>query len=391
MTRKTRSVILGTRRMLAYNGLAWLSSRFLWRTVVLLLLAIFLPIKAAALLPVWPVLAVKNRQRVELAFTENVAVDTEIKRGPMFDKLIIDVPWTSTVTADATAVRTRGAPIKTISFIGDANKTYYSAKLQDIIRMQEIFKAASLAQILTSPSGVTAAGGPYTGRVKLTIPFTSPHADMGELTSLASWRISKDPKLRIEWGSHAQVYRGGTGSTAVTSGLAHVMLVSVSGFAVPAGMNVNEYGDSLGVKVETYDEKTYTAANAALKQEVPTTADLRAIVITGEDNNGDPLSEAEMAKISFDLKENTYSTVQAGINLGTLRAQNVEDYGFSSALPPGTAVLDFADDKDILNLYLATTKASVDLVFNVAVPAAGTYTLRCHFIGIEPGRAVTVG
>lgn len=389
MTRKTRMVLLGTARLANYRSRALpVSPRFLLSVVMLVLLAIFAPVAKLAALPML-MGSVKNHQRIELAFLENNATDTKIARGTLFDALVIDVPWTSTVTADATAVRTRGAPIKTVSFIGDANKVYYSAKLQDIIRMDEIFNAASLAQILTSPSGVTAAGGPYTGRVKLTIPFTSGHANTPELTALASWRISKDPILRVNWGSHAEVYRGGTGSTAVTSGQAFILLTSISDFDT-GGMDVNAYGDALGVKVESYDEKTYTAASAALKQEVPNSADVRAIVITGEDTNGDPLSESEMAKISFDLKENTYNTVQAGVNLGTLRARNARDFGFPSSLPPGTAVLDFADDKDILSIYPATKKNKVELVFNVATPAAGTYTLRSHFIGIEPGRAATV-
>lgn len=377
--------------LFVYNSrVLFVSPRFIFGVLAMAFLVLFTPAVKLALAAPMVIGATKSYQRIELTFSENNTVDTKIPRGTLFDQLTIDVPWTSTVTADATAVRTRGAPIKTVQFLGDANKVYYSAKLQDIIRMDEVFNKASLAQILTSPSGTTAAGSPYTGRLKLNIPFTSGHANQGELTALASWRLSKDPTLRISWGSHAEVYRGGTGSVAVTAGQAFITLGSIEGFST-LGLTAAQYGDALGVKVESYDEKTYTAANSALRQEIPTSADIRAIVITGEDTNGDPLSETEMAKISFDFVENTYSRTQAGVNLGSLRSINAKNFGFPSGLPAGTAVLDFADDKDILAIYEATKKNKVELVFNVAVPAAGTYTLRTHVIGIEPGRAVTVG
>lgn len=380
------------RRLTAYSVRAITSPRFLLLAVLMLALS-FLTAGKALALPLGFALSTKSNQRIELTFTENGTVDREIPRGTLFDSLVIDVPWTSTVTADATAVRTRGAPIKTIQFLGDASKTFYSAKLQDIIRMDEIFAKGSLTQILTSPSGVTAAGGPYTGRVKLAIPFTSEHAHAGELTALASWRQSRNPILRVNWGSHAEVYRGGTGSTAVTAGNAYITLVSIEGFST-GRLTTAQYGDALGVKVESFGELTYTAAlngiAAGSKYELPNTADIRAVMITGEDTNGDPLSEVEMAKISFDLIENTYNRVQYGVNLGVLRARNARDFGFPSGLPAGVAILDFADDKDIVHIYSATLKSKVELAFTAATPAAGTYTLRIHVIGIEPGRAVTM-
>lgn len=379
----------GALRLAAYNARAVISSRFIWLAAVALVLCIFAPAKALAL-PIFALGNTKSWQRVELEFSENNIKDVKLPRGTLYDSITIDVPWRSTVTADATAVRTRGAPIKYVQLIGDANKVHYSAKLQDIIRMDELFGKASLAQILTSPSGVTAAGGPYDARVKITIPLTSTWAYAGELTALASWRQSKDPILRIAWGSHAEVYRGGTGSVALQpSQTTHALLGNIENFSL-GGMTTAQYGDALGVKVESYDEKTYTTAQTNLRQEIPNTADVRALVITGEDTNGDPLSELEMAKISFDMVENTLARVQAGVNLGVLRAQNARQFGYSNGLPPGVAVLDFADDLDIVHIYPATKKNKVELIFTTATPAAGTYTLRTHIIGIEPGRAATM-
>lgn len=384
---KRARVMSGVRGLALYSVAALLSPRFVALAVAVLLAVIFAP--ATALFG-GMFGSTKSYQRLELEFSENNIRDTRVPRGLLFDSLTIDVPWRSTVTADATAVRTRGAPIKYVQFIGDANKVHYSAKLQDIIRMDEIFQKGSLSQILTSPSGVTAVGGPYDARVKLTIPFASTWAYAAELTALASWRQSKDPVLRVQWGSHAEVYRGGTGSAALQPAqTASITLCAIEGFRTN-GLTTAQFGDMLGVKVEAYDEKTYTAAQNALKQELPNTADIRAIVITGEDTNGDPLSELEMAKISFDLVENTYNRVQAGLNLGVLRARNANQFGFSNGLPPGTAILDFADDLDILSIYEATKKNKVELVFTTATPAAGTYTIRTHVIGIEPGRAVTM-
>lgn len=390
---RRRAVLAADRALFSFRARAMAEPAFIVATLLFVLAALFLPVKLALAAPLF-MGSTKANQRIELAFTENGTTDTRIPRGTLFSSLTIDVPWTSTVATDATAVRTRGAPIKNIQFLGDGNKVYYSAKLQDIVRMDELFSPASLAQILTSPSGVTAAGGPYTGRVKLTIPFEMRHAFAGDLTALASWRITKDPTLRVNWGSHAEVYRGGTGSTAVTAGAAFITLSSIEGFDT-RGMSVNAFGDALGVKVESYDELTYTAALNGItnssKQQLPNSADIRAIVITGEDTNGDPLTEAEMAKISFDFIENTYSRIQAGINLGSLRAINASKFSYVGGLPAGVAVLDFADDMDILHIYEATKKNKVELAFTTAVPASGTYTLRVHTIGIEPGRAVTVG
>lgn len=324
-----------------------------------------------------------SKRRLEFAFADSAIVDVSVPRGMLEDMFTLIVPYTANVTTGATSVRTRGAPIKTIQFIGDGNETLHSIKVQDAIRKAEIYAKLGLASMIASPSGT--AIGNYAATARVPIFFGQRWAQQSVLTALATWRLAANPIIRVTCGSHADVYVGGVGNVTVAAGAPHVLIEGIDGYDL-GSLTPEQFGDALGISVDRYKEAQYVAANPALNVNVEPTADIRGFLITGEDNNGEPLSDAELAKIALDFVENTNVRIHQGVNLAALRASNAQAFRMPNGLPPGCCVLDFAEDEDILDIYPATRKNAIDFYFNVAVPASGTYTLRVHVMAIKAGR-----
>lgn len=324
-----------------------------------------------------------SKRRLEFAFADSALVDVPVPRGMLEDMFTLVIPYTANVTTLATSVRTRGVPVKTIQFIGDGNETLHAIKAQDAIRKAEIYAKLGLSSMVASPSGT--AVGNYAATARIPIFFGQRWASQSILTALATWRLAANPIIRVQCGSHSDVYVGGAGNVTVTAGQPHVLIEGIDGYDL-GGLTPEEFGDALGVSVDRYKEVVYAGANAALNVNIEPTADVRGFMITGEDNNGEPLSDAELAKIAFDFVENTNVRIHQGVNLAALRASNAQAFRMPNGLPPGCAVLDFAEDEDILDIYPATRKNAIDFFFNVAAPASGSYTLRVHAITIKAGR-----
>jgi hypothetical protein len=320
---------------------------------------------------------ITTKRTYPLAFIENGITEIKLPRNHVELHGMVSVKYADNVTVAGTAVRARGSPIKRISLIGDNGKVLHSIKPQDAIRKAEIYEQTALAQLVT-----VAAGAGIANNTNLTadIPlfFRQPFAENGDLTSLPTW-IYDELTLRIEWGGHAEVIVGGTGAVTVATGDATFTLMGAADFGRIA--DPIAFGRSLGVSVDRYKEAaTGGAAATEFTIELPTTADVRALLVVAEDANGEP-TNALINKIT--LLENNTVRVYSGVAARALRADNARVFGVG--MPPGTYVLEFAEDMDIASIYGATAKDDLDLVLDVAAVAGAV--VRVHQITIEPPRA----
>lgn len=310
-----------------------------------------------------------------ITFQENGVTEAKLTRGMVMLGLLLSVVYTATVTGAATSVRAAAMPIKSVSLIGDNGKVLHSIKGADLVAKARILEQTALAALIVPPSGVAVAA--YTAEAHLPIFFAQAFADNGDLTALPSYAYD-DLTLRVEWGSHSEVFVGGAGSVAVAVGDASFTQLDAAGFPIA---DPQALARSLGVSVDRYKTQVAPAvATQELTISVPTTADIRAIMITAEDANGEP-TNAIVNKIT--LLENNTTRVYSRVPWKSLRADNAKIYGVT--MPTGVAVIEFAEDRDIRDIYEATLKDNVDLVLDVSAVAG---SIRAHFITIERPIAV---
>lgn len=317
-----------------------------------------------------------KRERVGLEFAENETREVKLAKGFLEEGLVISGDYTATVTADATSVRAYACPIKSISLIGDGGKAIHTVKPADLIAEQLIYEQAPLAAMLTVPSGITAAGGPYTGQFNIPLPFKEPFADKGDVTMMPTWMYD-ELTLRVEWGSHAELYVGGSGSVAM----------SVAPSVVQAGVEDDfralgdpfEWGAQLLRSLRGYKEETVTAvADSEYTIELPRTADYRSIIIATVDANGEPV-DTILNKVTLLVNNNNRQV--SNIPRSAIRADNAKIFGVT--MPTGYHVLEFAEDKDIIppNILPARQFTALDLVINKLAVAG---KIRVYYKRLEP-------
>jgi hypothetical protein len=304
-----------------------------------------------------------------IAFLESGQTEAKINRGLLLLGLMISVIYTATVTTGATSVRAVPTPAKRITVLADGGKVLHAIKGQDAIAKARVFEQTALANLVTPPSAVGVAAYPNC-EAHYPIFCEQPFADNGKATALPSWAYG-DLTLRIDWGTHADLFVGGVGS--ISAAVATFTQIEAAGISIP---NPKLFASTLGVSVDRAKEAAQTALAAAeFVINLPTLADVRALMITCEDANGEP-TNAILNKVS--ILENNTTRVYSLVPAKTIRADNAKKYGL--AMPVGVFIVDFSEDRDITQIYPATKKDTLDVVLDVLAVAG---TIRVHSITIE--------
>jgi hypothetical protein len=316
-----------------------------------------------------------KRQRVGLEFAENQTREVKLSKGFLETGLILSGAYVATVTADGTAVRQYAVPIKSISLIGDGGKVIHSVKPKDLIAEALIYEQAPLAAILSKPSNFTIVGGPYAGRFDIRLPFEEAFADKGDVTMLPTWMYD-ELTLRVEWGSHAELFVGGAGSVAMAVAPTVVqdgVEDDFSGLGDPF-----TWGAQLLRSLRSYKEEAVTAVAAdEFEIELPRTADIRSLFIVTEDANGEPVGTILTdATLLINNNQRQLSKVPAF----AIRQDNATLYGVT--MPTGYHVVEFAEDGDILppGIMPARQFTALDLVLKKAAVAG---TIRVYLKRLE--------
>ena len=306
-----------------------------------------------------------------IAFLENGTTEAKITRGLLMLGLMLSVVYSANVTGAGTAVRAISLPIKRVTVIGDNGRVLHSIKAADAVNKARIYEQTALANLL-SPIPSAAIANTAGNEANVPILFAQPFAANGTLTALPSFAYD-DLTLRVEWGSVAELMTGApTGVVSAVAGAATFTQLEAAGAVIA---NPRALARTLGVSVDRYKEQAVAAvALSELTVSIPVTADLRAILITTEDATGEQVNTI-LDKVT--LLENNTTRVYSSVPQKTLRSDNAKVFGV--AMPPGVSVIEFAEDRDITNIYSATRKDNVDLVFSTLAVAG---TIRMHFITI---------
>lgn len=302
-----------------------------------------------------------TKRRVEgLAFLENKVTEVRLPKGALEEGLVLSGTFDDTITVAATSVRRYGVPIKSISVIGDNGKTLQVATPADLAVEAILYEQAQLADIIAPPAGVGVAV--QTGKFAIPLMFAEPMSGKDRLTTaFASWAYD-EPILRVEWGSHAEVYVGGTGSiTAAT------IEVTAEGLSADFSSMGDPFAWARRLWRNLRSYKTTAIAGATTDPqniELPRTADIRSLVLFTLDANGEPV-DTMLKSIGINLNDNTdlFSRVAAR----AIRVSNGKLFG--QAIPTGVYVLEFAEDQDIFNVLEARSLTSLNLRYETnAVP-----------------------
>jgi len=300
-----------------------------------------------------------------LEFSAGNTREVRLQKSFLEQGLVIRGNYTATVTADATTVRAIPVPIVSISIVADGGKVLHSYRPGDMVREQLIYEQTGFVDQIIVPAGVTAAGGPYTGQFALQLPFQTPFANEGDATNLPTW-IYDELILRVEWGNHAQLFVGGTGSVAMDS--LEVVQSGLQGDFSQLG-NPHEWGRRLLRKNTQFKEVASAAgADAAFVIEIPRTADIRSLMIITEDANGEPVDTIGNA---FTLEVDNTLRQFSNVSRQSLKAENAKVFGVS--MPAGVVVMEFAEDKDIIppEILQARKMTNLNLIIDKAA-VAGT-------------------
>lgn len=308
-----------------------------------------------------------------LTFAENESREVRVPRGYLLLGLVLAGDYTDTVSADATAVRAYASPIKSIEVITDGGTVAHSIKPSDLVRENLLLDQTPIAAQLTVPAAVTA--GARTGSFVFSLNFAEAFAENGVQTALPSW-IYDEVILRINWGGHAQVMRGGAGVVTMQN-------VSLTGSAGEEDLNApgdpKVWGRQMRKSGRSYKEVAAPAvAQSEFTIDVPRDADLRSIMIVAEDANGDA-SDAIVthASLEIDNHRRQFNKVPWGV----VRMENAKVYGVQ--VPAGTAVLEFAEDRDLADLLEAERMSALTLILGTSATAG---TIRAVFKKIRTPR-----
>lgn len=306
-------------------------------------------------------------------FVENGVFEAKITKGMIESGILLSGVYNSVVTGAATSIRALAHPIKRILVIAD-NKYVKVIKGADLVTIPRVFEQTALAALIVPPSAVGVATYPNC-EFNLPVFFCQPgirDKDGRDSTDLPTWAYG-DITLRVEMGSHADLFVGGAGSVNIPVGSMTFTQLDVADLTI---VDPNATVRSLKLHVERYIELPVAAAAlAALKLEIGNTSDIRAIVITQEDANGEPTNGIIN---TVTLKENNTTEIISGVPWRTIRTDNARLYGVT--MPTGVAVLEFADDGDVRDIYRGSQKSKVDLFFNTNAVAGN---IRAHLLTIE--------
>lgn len=314
--------------------------------------------------------------------------DYAVTRGMIEAGLVITVPYSVNVTGAGTAVRARSLPIKRVSLIGDNGKTLQAWKAQDLIALAQIWEQTPVGALIVPASAATVAN--YTGlQAHIPLMFKQPSSPKGDATNLPTFGYA-NLTLRIEWGSVATLFTdpgtltGTITFTAPSGGVGGPMVtqLDVADFPIPSAEAGLALVRSMPVAVGRYIEMTQTAvANAAAELDLGTTANIRGILITAElGTTGEPTDTIVNA---VSLQEDNTNYVFTSVPWTAIRADNSKHFGIT--MPTGIAVIDFAEDGDIFNIYRAVQKSKVKLILNTAAVAG---TVRAALLTIEPPKLI---
>jgi hypothetical protein len=212
------------------------------------------------------------------------------------------------------------------------------------------------------------------------VMFAQGFASTPEITALPTWAYD-ELSIVVDWGTATDVLTG-TPVAPITSLDCHVMLNGLT--ALGDVGDGKELARNLGVAVSSYREYPSAVANATFPIDIPRSADVRAIIVEIEDS-ATSYEPTNAALNALTLLENNVVRVFSGVNATVLRGDNAKVFGMLNGLPPGMYVVEFAEDKDVTDIYAATRKDSVQLLLDIA---AGTYNVRVTTLGIEPPKFV---
>lgn len=303
--------------------------------------------------------------------------EMQLTRGALMHGLMLSIiGYTFNVTVAGLAVRTRSVPVKEVSIIGPDNDVLFSAKGVDLIAKALIFEQTPAGALLTPAPGFAIAN--YTGlEAHIPIHFQQPHAGNGVLSSLPSWAF-KALTLRVKWGQATDLLTGApTGTITFPTNSCTVTQLEAGGVSFGTPAQARAYARSRLLSVDRFTEVQQAAVAATeLELKIGNTSDIRAIMITAEGSNGEPI---DTVINSVTLKENNRVSVYAGMPWKALKADNAKIFGL--VMPTGVGVIDFAEDGDISDIYRGRMKDSVSLFFNTNAVAAN---IRAHLMTLAP-------
>lgn len=300
----------------------------------------------------------------------------KINRGMLQAGVLLSVLYSLTVTVAGAAVRAYSMPIRRVSLITSDGKTLQSWKAADLVALSTIVEQQPLATLLTAAS---AAGIAVYNNLVAHIPlmFNQFGSAKGDYTALPTFGY-QELTLRVEWGDETDCLTGApTGSIAFTANGATVTQLD---YADLSFKNPRAAVSKFGVAVNRWKEIAVTAGTTSYDIDLGTTADIRALLITAEDANG----EATMTVLNtVGLKENKATDVYSAVPFVSLRADNAKHFGV--AMPAGRGIIDFAEDGDVFQIYRARQKSEVLLqVTTLGVPG----TVRVGIMTIEPPKVL---
>lgn len=303
-----------------------------------------------------------------LVFSENNTTEVRLPKGMLLSELVLSGSYTATIAGGpATAAKTYGCPIKTISLVVDGGKVLHTARPADLMRFAQIYEQALITDINNPPT--TLANGAQTGTFDIPILFVEPFAAQGFTTAFPSF-LYDECILRIEWGSGPQIFQLGAATAPVT--IAANQSINVTGIAlqenfVPLG-DPFVWGRKLSRSLESFKEVAMPgAAQTNFTIDIPRTADIRSLLVTFEDANVQP-SDALCNFVTLEVDNNLrqFNTML----YRALRANNSKVFGMiGTGMPKGCVVLDFAEDRDITKILEATKMTALNLILDVPATA----------------------
>lgn len=309
-----------------------------------------------------------------LLFGDSQQFDVPLPKGQLLSGLVLSVQYTDTVTVASAAARTYGSPLSEFFIIGDGGKAIINLRPQTALKIAQLYEQAALGSIVNPPTSL--ATGAQVGTIDLPIMFAEPFADRGLATLLPTW-LYDNILFRARWGSHANVYQGGTGALSLGAG----QQVQLSGIA--AQSDFSKLGDpfvwakKLSRQLLGYQEVAAPGAvNAQFSIPLPRTADYRSLIIETEDANGQPTDNI-INTITL-LVDNTVRQFNV-VPYTSQRAENAKVFGVQ-AMPTGLVILEFAEDRDITHLLQARRMTDLQLVLDVKATAG---TIRVSHNRIE--------
>jgi hypothetical protein len=320
-----------------------------------------------------------------LTFAQGLTTEVKLAKGFLERGVILSGNYSATVAvADALAVRAFPIPIASLSLISDGGKVLHSVKPADLIREQQVYEQTPLAAMLpTVPSGFTIAGSPYTGSFELPLSFRSLFAVQGDATDLPSWMYD-ELTLRVEWGGVGSLFVPDAGTVSVITMTRLDVVQDGLDFAQQGLGDPFQWGRNLLRSLRSFKEAVVTAvADQNFTIELPRTADVRAIVIFQESGTagatlGEPIGTLiNYVTLQIDNALNKFNRVP----FSALRGDNAKLFG--APLPTGMAVLEFAEDGDILppNILPARAMTALNLIIDKAAIAG---TIRVMLLRVEP-------